>query len=166
MNGEADSKLPKIYTLTLILSLTLPQTHQPGHTPSHVFALPDLNSQGANPTSSANGNRLENLNRSPYNSNIYHRRSQIPTLPPLQLQVDGIKKDNRKSAKSGLSSVVAKSWRLSQDWLSWSLISSDDASKRDREDKDKDRPMTSVGRWKITDQEEQVSPLVTFSLEL
>jgi len=75
------------------------------------------------------------------------------------MQVDGIKKDDRKSAKSGLSGVVAKSWRLSQDWLSWSLISSDDASKRDREDRDKDRPMTSVGRWKIADQEEQVSPL-------
>ena len=74
------------------------------------------------------------------------------------MQVDGIKKDDRKSAKSGLSGVVAKSWRLSQDWLSWSLISNEDSSKRNREDKDKDRPMTSVGRWKIADQEEQVSP--------
>lgn len=74
--------------------------------------------------------------------------------------MEGIKKDNRKSAKSGLSGVVAKSWRLSQDWLSWSLISNDESSKREKEDKD--RPMTSVGRWKIADQEEQVSPFALY----
>jgi hypothetical protein len=74
--------------------------------------------------------------------------------------VHGVKKDkdkdNRKSAKSGLSSVVAKSWRLSQDWLSWSLISNDDTSKRDREDKERGRSSVQ-GRWKIADQEEEVS---------
>lgn len=72
--------------------------------------------------------------------------------------MDGVKKDNRKSARSGLSSVVAKSWRLSQDWLSWSLISSED-TRKDREDNNKDRQMTSVGRWKIGDQEDQVYSL-------
>jgi hypothetical protein len=68
------------------------------------------------------------------------------------------KKDNRKSSKSGLSSIVARSWRLSQDWLSWSLISNEDAAKRDREERG---ASGAQSKWK-TVEDDQVSLLTAF----
>lgn len=151
-------QLPKIYTLTLILSLTLPQNHQPGHTPSHVFSLPNLEScpnEG-------------NANTSPYSTGIYHRHTNtnpnttpVPVLPPLQLtlskQAKDRDKDKRKSTKSNLSSAVARSWRLSQDWLSWSLISNGNEERS----KERERDEVLAAKWKIPDHGDQVRPLAS-----
>jgi len=68
-------------------------------------------------------------------------------------------KDKRKSTKSNLSGAVAKSWRLSQDWLSWSLVSTEDRRERDKEvDKEEAPP----ARWKLPDHDEQVGSQILF----
>ena len=78
----------------------------------------------------------------------------------------------RKSAKSGLSSVVAKSWRLSQEWLTWSLLAGDDTLKDTEGDKIKEKVMEKGDRmstgngtgskWKNADQDYVSSPRLGF----
>ena len=93
-------------------------------------------------------------------------------LPPLKLgsvafATSGSSKDRdsrdlrdksiqRKSAKSGLSSVVAKSWRLSQEWLTWSLLAGDEAprdSEGMRAKEKRDEMSAAEARWKTPDQD-------------
>lgn len=142
-------QLPKIYTLTLLLSLTLPQGHRTGHSASHVFSLPTIE---LDPTPTP---------RRSLPSSLTHRRSspssRITVLPPLQLgnkekHGDG---DKRKSSKSGLSSVVARSWRLSQEWVSWSLLAGED---RRESGKSKDEEGKYAGaKWNRQEYEMPVS---------
>lgn len=95
-----------------------------------------------------------------------HRRSspsrahtRTPVLPPLQLGSHLDKhefKDKRKSNKSGMSSVVAKSWRLSQDWLTWSLLSTS-TEEHGRDGKKRASGGGGAAKWKSVDHDEPVS---------
>lgn len=110
-----NGQLPKFYTITLILSLSLPHTHGTGPSPSHVFSLPTITSHH-HPTSP--------LPPSPPAS---HRSlSLIPVSPLCNGEEKGAKRKSLKSVKSGhrptLCDSVEKGWRKSQEWIGWSFV--------------------------------------------
>ncbi|KAK4688313.1 hypothetical protein P7C73_g1808, partial [Tremellales sp. Uapishka_1] len=88
--------LPKIYTVTLILSLCLPPEHLQAAAPSHVFSLPTIsNSLAAAPS---------------------------PAIVDNEKSRSMLKWDRKPTSPRVLSTIAERGIRRSQEWLSWSLV--------------------------------------------
>lgn len=91
------AKIPKIYTLTMILSLSLPKAQ--GSKPSRVYSLPTIR---------------------------FSEPPQASTSPTAEEPRAARKRYNSTPEPPGKwSSVVRQSWRRSQDLLKWSLLPTD-----------------------------------------
>lgn len=148
LNPADREKLGKIYNITLILSLSLPHAQGSGPSPSQVFSLPTIashmrptsaNARHSLPTSPpATGdmglpeglraeinktpNALRNQSRGSNKRASHSHRGYDRHDDKEILEIDE-KKSRRKSIGKHLSLVVERGWRISQDWIGWSLVS-------------------------------------------
>ena len=99
--GETDSQLPKVYTITLILSVSLPQSQSLDHRLSgQILSLPVIRS-------------------------VDHLSSPQHAPLPHVYEKDFVAEQCRKKPRSyspGTTERISAAWRRSQEWLSWSLI--------------------------------------------